>query len=245
MHIITARYRPLVAAAGLLCILLSGALVMAELATRDLPLLGKIVVLDPGHGGVDSGANRPEIVEKDINLAVAQRLKEILVQRGAVVVLTRDTDRELSGECDNPRVFGRHRRDLHARLEAIMENNAHVAISIHANASRNQTEHGHDVYYNPADPDSKTMATLLCQELSAVTGVKRTPKKGSFYLLRTSKRPCVLVEVGFITNKQERELLRDGMYQQQLATAMAAATEKFLVAPPGHQGETSWRVLNR
>lgn len=245
MHILTARYRPIIVGAGLLCVLLSGALVMAAWATRDLPLLGKIIVLDPGHGGVDSGAHRQQIAEKDINLAVTQHLKKFLLQRGAVVILTRDVDRALHGECRDPSISGRHRRDLHARLETIAQSNAHAVISIHANASGDETEHGHDVYYNPANPDSKTMAALLGRELSAVTGIKRAPKKGSYYLLRGSNRPCVLVEVGFITNRQEREWLQDEAYQQRLAKAMAVAVEEFLIAAPGaHREETSRGVLN-
>lgn len=234
------RYRLLAAIAVLALLLLSGAMAMATFVIQDLPLLGKIVVIDPGHGGIDPGANNPQIAEKHINLAMALRVKEILTRRGAVIVLTRDTDRELSTECDNPHISGRHRRDLHARLEAIIEHNAHLGLSIHANASSDPREHGHDTYYYPGSPDSQLLAAAINQELSIVTGTNRLPKKGTFYLLRASKAPCVLVEVGFITNPRERELLQDEAYQEQLALALAAAVEKFLlrqIAPSPADGD--------
>ena len=108
---------------------------------------GKIIVIDAGHGGIDPGANRPGIQEKDINLAIALQLRDILKQQDVKVVMTRDADVELSDLCDNNKVQGRYHRDLSARLEMIQESDADLFVSIHTNASAKSKGKGISCYY--------------------------------------------------------------------------------------------------
>ncbi|TWH49143.1 N-acetylmuramoyl-L-alanine amidase [Sporomusa sp. KB1] len=184
-------------------------------------LTGKVIVVDAGHGGIDPGANRPNVLEKDINLAVALQLKEMLNKYGAKVVLSRQTDVELSTECDNEKVRGRYHRDLAARVEMVEESDADLFISIHANAVPNAKQHGAEVFYYKKSESSKTLAEAIQSELCIVTQAKHTVKTADYFVLRRNKIPAALIEVGFITNMHERELLQTPEYQLKLAEAIA------------------------
>ncbi|WP_285716051.1 N-acetylmuramoyl-L-alanine amidase [Pelosinus sp. IPA-1] len=96
-------------------------------------LSGKVIVVDAGHGGIDPGANRPGVLEKDINLSIALALKDVLNQNGAKVALSRQTDVELSPECDNEKVRGRYHRDLAARVEMAEESDADLFMKTFTN----------------------------------------------------------------------------------------------------------------
>ncbi|WP_094606314.1 Germination-specific N-acetylmuramoyl-L-alanine amidase [Sporomusa silvacetica DSM 10669] len=184
-------------------------------------LTGKVIVVDAGHGGIDPGANRPNVLEKNINLAVALQLKEMLNKYGAKVVLSRQTDTELSSECDNGKVRGRYHRDLAARVEMVEESDADLFISIHANAVPNAKQHGAEVFYYKKSESSKTLAEAIQNELCLVTQAKHTVKTADYFVLRRNKIPAALIEVGFITNMQERALLQTPEYQLKLAEAIA------------------------
>lgn len=190
-------------------------------------LANKVIVIDAGHGGIDPGANRPNIMEKDINLAVALQLKERLNQYGARVVLSRQTDVELSTECDNEKVRGRYHRDLAARVEMAEESDADLFISIHANAVTNARQHGAEVFYNKKSDGSKALADAIQGELCKVTQASRAAKTADYFVLRRNKIPAVLIEVGFITNMAERTLLQTPEYQLKLAEAIAKGVHSF------------------
>ncbi|WP_425060196.1 Germination-specific N-acetylmuramoyl-L-alanine amidase [Sporomusa carbonis] len=184
-------------------------------------LTGKVIVVDAGHGGIDPGANRPGVVEKDINLAVALQLKEVLNHYGAKVVLSRQSDIELSSECDNEKVRGRYHRDLMARVEMVEESDADLFVSIHANAVTNAKRHGAEVFYCANSEAGKKLATSVQAELCNVTQTSRAAKTADYFVLRRNKIPAALIEVGYITNIEERKLLLTPEYQKKLAEAIA------------------------
>lgn len=190
-------------------------------------LAGKVIVVDAGHGGIDPGANRPGILEKDINLAIALQLKEVLNQHGAKVVLSRQTDIDLSSECDNKQVRGRYLRDLAARVEMAEESDADLFISIHANAVNNSKRHGAEVFYYAKSESGKILAESIQAELCRVTNINRIAKTADYFVLRRNKIPAALIEVGFITNPAERMLLHDPDYQQKLAEAIATGIRNY------------------
>lgn len=193
----------------------------------DQRLAGKVLVVDAGHGGIDPGANRTGIVEKDINLAVALELKDVLNQYGVKVVLTRQSDTELSGECDNEKVKGRYRRDLMARVEMAEESDADIFISMHANAVNNSKRHGADVFYYAKSPDGKALANAIQAELAKVTQTSQSAKTADYFVLRRNKIPAALIEVGYITNRDERALLQNPEYQRKLAEAIAKGIYQY------------------
>ncbi len=185
-------------------------------------LSGKIIVVDAGHGGIDPGANRPDVLEKDINLNIALQVRETLRQQGAKVIMTRDTDTELSGLCDNEKVRGRYRRDLNARLEMVEESDADLFVSIHANTSSKPQKRGAECYYYSKSVEGKRLAEALEQQLQTITNTTQEAASPPFFVLRRNKVPAVLIEVGYITNAEERDLLQSPEYQRRLAEAIAA-----------------------
>ena len=190
-------------------------------------LSDKVIVVDAGHGGIDPGANRPGIIEKDINLAIALELKNILNEYGTKVVLSRQTDIELSTECDNERVRGRYHRDLTARVEMAEESDADLFISIHANAVSNTKRQGAEVFYYAKSENSKALSNSILAELNKVTKAAPSSNTADFFVLRRNKIPAALVEVGYITNLEERSLLQSSEYQHKLAKAIALGIYKY------------------
>ena len=190
-------------------------------------LAGKIIVIDAGHGGIDPGANRPGILEKDINLAIALMLKDELNQYGAKVVLSRQTDVELSPECDNEKVKGRYHRDLVARVEMVEESDADMFISIHANAVANPQRHGAEVFFYAKSDTGKALATSIQAELCKVTQTNQTAQPADYFVLRRNKVPAALIEVGYITNMDERMKLQSPEYQRKLTDAIATGLHNY------------------
>ena len=166
----------------------------------------KIVVIDPGHGGSNPGATQYGMRESDNNLAVSLKLKKLLEDSGAKVIMTRDTDRSVAKE------GVQLKQELQARVDLVDANNADVFISIHTNANDNADVHGAmTFYYNDM---SKILANDIQKSLIKTT--KTTDKgteKENFYVLRNNTVPAVLVEMGFITNKSEAIKLNDDIYR--------------------------------
>ena len=190
-------------------------------------LAGKIIVVDAGHGGIDPGANRPGVLEKDINLAIALHLKDSLNQYGAKVLLSRQSDIDLSSECDNEGVKSRYQRDLMARVEMVEESDADLFISIHANAVKNANRHGAEVFYYNKSEAGKELAKSIQNELCGVTKINRIAKDADFFVLRHNKIPAVLIEVGYITNINELQLLQTPEYQRKLAEAIVKGVYSY------------------
>lgn len=188
---------------------------------------GKIIVVDAGHGGIDPGANRPGVLEKDINLSIALLVKDSLRKQGAKVIMTRDTDEELSELCDNEKVRDRYHRDLNARLEMVEESDADLFVSIHANASSKSRSRGVECYYYAKSAEGKRLAESVNEQLRVITGKPHEVESGPFFVLRRNKVPAVLIEVGYITNPDERTLLQSPEYQQSLAEAIATGIRNY------------------
>lgn len=206
-------------------LLLVGTLYVYDESSNNLS--GKIIVVDAGHGGIDSGANRPGVLEKDINLSIALQLKNILNKYGAKVVLSRQTDIELSTECDNEKVRGRYHKDLTARVEMAEESDADLFISVHANAVSDTKRQGADAFYYGKSEASKVLSNLILAELGKVTKIARAATPASYFVLRRNKIPAALIEVGYITNLEERLLLQSPEYQRRLAEAIAKGVYNY------------------
>ncbi len=183
-------------------------------------LAGHRVAIDPGHGGIDSGASANGVVEKEITLAISLKLAQILQDNGATVLFTRDTDVDYY-----TRGKGGKRNDLLKRINVIEQSNADIFISIHCNAIRGATLAGAQVFYNPKLPENKILADGMQQALKNFPpGNKRQSKQDlHILLLNAINRPGVLVETGYVTNQQEAAKLADEQYQQKLAEYLAKA----------------------
>src|SRR5690606_21251115 len=128
------------------------------------PLSGKVIVVDPGHGGIDGGAvsRNGEVVEKHINLSIALYLRDYLQQAGALVIMTRETDRDLA----DIRRGGRQRQDLLRRVMLVDESNADMLVSIHMNSVASSKWSGAQTFYHPGkNSENKRLAALIQEEL--------------------------------------------------------------------------------
>ncbi|HBQ85859.1 MAG TPA: N-acetylmuramoyl-L-alanine amidase CwlD [Syntrophomonas sp.] len=181
----------------------------------------KVIVVDAGHGGIDPGAVRGEKREKDVTLPISKILAKHLSQAGAMVVMLRDSDRDLANSDFKGTVAQRKRQDLANRVKKANDANADLYISIHTNADLSPRWSGAQVFYNPGSEKSKRLAEIIQKELTTILGnTKREAKTGSYYILSNTKMPTVIVEVGFISNPGEAKLLYDPAYQSKVAYAI-------------------------
>lgn len=196
----------------------------ASAKTNDLSLLGKVIYLDPGHGGVDPGAVYKDIEEADINLKIAQKTAKLLEQYGAIVYLTRYGDYDLSV----PNTINRKRSDLSRRGNIINRSNCDLYLSIHLNAESSSTWKGAQMFYDNVNPNNEIIAKIFQEEFKNNLNTKREYKqKENLYLSRRIERPGILIEAGFITNPNERYLLTTEAYQQKIAATILEATIKY------------------
>jgi N-acetylmuramoyl-L-alanine amidase len=190
-----------------------------------------IIVIDAGHGGIDGGTNRGDLLEKDVNLAIAQKLKGILEEKGYTVIMTRNDDVSLDDL--NHSSSSRHKRDLNARVSIINSISAQLFVSIHVNSSGSSKADGSIVLYSQRFEQNEMLACCIQLALNSLTidGENRTthnPRKGDFYLLNNSDMPGVIVETAFISNAKEKKLLAEDEFRAQLASAISDGIEQYL-----------------
>ena len=189
----------------------------------ELPLQGKVIVLDAGHGGLDPGTTYNDIYEKDINLSITKELEYSLSKMGSTVMLTRVDDKDLSNGVKN----NRKKTDFDNRIKIINEEYVDMYISIHLNYLGNTKYYGPQVFYNN---DNKELAEIIQNELNNTTGSDRKIKKipGSTYMYKRLKKKGVLIECGFLSNKMERDKLLNMEYQIKLADAITKGIIKYI-----------------
>ncbi|WP_099156761.1 N-acetylmuramoyl-L-alanine amidase CwlD [Virgibacillus ndiopensis] len=187
--------------------------------TWSTPLSGKTIVIDPGHGGPDGGAvGSDETLEKDIALKVAKKLRNYLQQAGALVYLTREKDTDLA-EKDTKGLARRKAEDIRKRLAFIDEKQADFFVTIHLNALPSTRWSGAQTFYYPKFEESKHLAKMIQAEV--IRNLENTTRQAlainGIYLLKHAEVPGALVEIGFLSNKHERELLKQDEYQHKMA----------------------------
>mgnify|MGYP005845727545 FL=1 len=196
-------------------------------------LVDKLVVVDPGHGGQDPGVVRDGVLEKDITLAVAQRLAEYLEQAGAQVLLTRDKDCDLA-DPESIETQSRKRQDLERRVAIANQNKADVFVSVHVNSFSEENEYGAQTFSQPGCPEGRQLAHAIQAELRTLLGnTSRLPKQVDYFIGRTTTMPSVVVEIGFITNTREFRLLQEPDYQAKVAFVIAAGLVRYFAAKAG------------
>lgn len=185
---------------------------------------GKIIVLDPGHGGSDPGAIGPTgLQEKQVTLPIAEYLKSILEAKGAKVILTRTTDVDVYG----PHASGVD--ELQARVNVANVNQADAFISIHINSFSNPNVGGIATYYFDGSDQSKKLASSVQEQIAEHSGFNgdRGIQPGNLYVLRHSLMPSILVELGFISNPKEEGHLKESETQKDFANELAKGLELY------------------
>ena len=189
---------------------------------------GKCVVIDAGHGGDDPGkVGINGAKEKDINLAIAGMVKKYLEANDVHVVMTRETDEGLydSGAA-NKKV-----QDMKKRIALINETKPDVTVSIHQNSYPEEYVHGAQVFYYTGSTSGQKLAENIQKQLvsKADPDNKRQIKANdSYYLLKKTGIPIVIVECGFLSNSEEAEKLCDSEYQEQIAWAIHMGILQYL-----------------
>lgn len=170
--------------------------------TESNRLAGKVICLDPGHGGSDPGAAGPtQTLEKDNTLAIALLVRDKLESNGATVVMTRDTDKNVSEPAASAS------EELGARVDIANESGADVFVSIHNDAFTSDTAAGTTTFHY-GDCESTALADCIQQCLVDQLSTKhRGVRFASFYVIRYTNMPAVLTEVAFISNPEEELLL--------------------------------------
>lgn len=190
--------------------------------TIPLPLSGKTIVIDPGHGGPDGGAvGKDNTLEKEIALEVSKKTRDYLQQAGALVYLTREEDKDLAAE-DTRGYSRRKSEDIRNRLTFIHEKEADLFITIHLNALPSSKWSGAQTFFYPSFPENKHLATMIQSEIIYnLENTNRVPLQiNDIYLLKHAEVPGALVEIGFLSNEEERELLKDNHYQDKMAASI-------------------------
>jgi len=203
-------------------ILISFNLVFAK--ENDLPLLGQIIYIDPGHGGLDPGAIYKNIKEAPINLEISKKLEKSLTEKGAIVYLTRYGNYDLS----IPNSSNHKKSDLNQRIKLINDSDCSLFLSIHLNADISESWYGAQVFYDDVNSQNVVLAEYLQKEFSTKLNSKRNIKQiSNLYLYRKALKPGVLVEVGFLSNSNERYLLRQDSYQEKIADTITSGVINY------------------
>ena len=190
---------------------------------------GRTVVIDPGHGGIDSGAHGYNgLLEKDVNLMVGLRVRDIIEDSGGRCIMTHDEDVDVYGRDAGNATDA---DELQARVDVGDENpQAEIFVSIHCNASRNSDANGTETYYYSKSDYDYQLAEKIQQELSEYIGRRnRGVKEARFYVLRHSALPAALAEMAFISNYEEEALLWDDDFQDKAAYAIAKGIGRFFI----------------
>jgi N-acetylmuramoyl-L-alanine amidase len=217
---VTFRFRPRALLLIGMLLYLGLGLAPARPAWQEIPPCppGHPVVIDPGHGGLDGGATSDGVVEKEIVLDIGLRLRTELQRRRIPVVMTREKDVG----------FGPLRKDLAFRSWLANQCRSSLFLSLHINAMANPNQSGMLVFYGSSRPSRD--AGALFDQLLRQSGLhsRREPprQQNSFVVIRHTTGPALLLELGFLTNPNDRAKLETETYRHQVAQVLAEAAEK-------------------
>ncbi len=188
----------------------------------DSRLVGKVIVLDAGHGGKDRGTNVDNVYESDINLSLVIKLKNRLNKHGVDVILTRDDDYDLS----SPNVSRRKKSDFDNRIKLINMSGADMYLSLHMNYLSDSRYYGAQVFYTEGNEEfAKVMQEEMISKLKSP--MKEKKLSNSIYMYKQLIVPGVLIECGFLSNTRERELLVTDEYQERVVDAIISGLFKY------------------
>ena len=208
----------------LFCFLFSCFILEGEKINAEPTLKNRIIVIDPGHGGLDGGAVAKDgTSEKNINLNISLYLKDLLEKSGCKVIMTRKTDVSLHND-ENSSVKEKKRSDLINRRNLANSSNADLLISIHLNYFQQEKYSGAQVFFERNHKESEIIASILQQALIEKLDKenKRVAHKldSKKILFEELKIPGVIVECGFLSNIEESRKLKDKNYQKKVAQAI-------------------------
>lgn len=193
---------------------------VSKYVTSDQVKSQKITIaLDPGHGGSDPGKiGVNDVEEKTVNLEIAEMVQDLLEKKNIDVVMTRKEDVMLTGKDGSRTKAG----DMKARVAMINEKAPALAVSIHQNSYHQEGVKGAQVFYYSHSEEGKKAAELMQKALLILNTENNRKAKANdtYYLLKRTEVPTIIVECGFLSNWEEAELLKDKEYQENMAEAI-------------------------
>lgn len=184
---------------------------------------GKIITLDPGHGGSDPGAiGASGLKEKQITLEISMRVKELLEKEGAKVYMTRTTDKDVYGPNASDRA------ELQARVNVAEKYNSDLFISLHINSSVNKSVGGFSSYYYPKTDNDLKIAKDIQDKFAKNFGVDNLGvRQANFYVVKRCSMPATLLEMCFISNPKEEKLMKSRWFQKKTARLIVEGVENY------------------
>ena len=187
-----------------------------------------LIVIDAGHGADDAGkVGINKALEKDINLSIALRVKELLKGQDIRVVMTRKDDRGMYPKTGDNRKL----KDMQKRVEFINKEQAALTVSIHQNSYTDESISGAQTFYYTGSEEGKKAAEIMQDQLVKTLDPdnhRLAKENGSYYLLKNVKSPIVIAECGFLSNHKEAELLCDEEYQKKVAWAIHLGVLRYI-----------------
>lgn len=180
-----------------------------------------VIVIDPGHGGEDPGkVGVNDILEKDINLQISMKVRDLLEEVGITVVMTREDDK----------VPDRKKEDLSNRVELINKTRPTLALCIHQNSYTTPDIFGAQVFYHTKMEEAEDVANLVQESLRAIdpNNKREIKENDTYYMLKFTEVPTIIVECGFLTNPEEAAKLTAEEYQEEVAFAICEGIVKWL-----------------
>lgn len=189
------------------------------------------IVVDAGHGLPDGGTVGVDgTIEEKINLAIALKIKEVLNGRGIEVIMTRTTEDGLSKEENGKSIREMKKEDMHKRKEIMEKSGADLFVSIHMNYFESEKVEGLRLFYDKKHEEGEELARYIQERMGEVTGAKMYAVKAAdekLFLMKNPSIPAVLIECGFLSNREEEKKLNDEEYQSKIAWAIATSLEKY------------------
>lgn len=197
----------------------------------SLPLSGKTIAIDAGHGGIDGGAvSKQGAIEKDLNLAISLYLRDYLQQAGAIVVMTREEDTDLAAK-DTKIIARRKTEDLMKRVAIIKESKPDIVVSVHMNSIPSDKWSGAQTFFTPSNESNGVLAALIQEEirrnLENTNRIASVIKNEVYLMKQITDIPMALVEVGFLSNAEEAGRLANADYQRSVAAAIYQGIMRF------------------
>lgn len=198
--------------------------------TMSVPVLNKTIVLDAGHGTPDEGAQNNEgMTEAKVNLEIVYKTKKLLEECGAKVILTRSDENAIYD--GNAKTIGQKKvSDIKNRVKIGNESSADIFVSIHLNKISDTRCKGWQTFYNIRNENSKKLATSIQDSLNDTIKIenKRKPQKlTDVYIMKNVEIPITIVECGFLSNKEDANLLKTNEYQEKLAWGIYGGIMKY------------------
>ena len=233
--------------AALICVFLFGGLLYASFeqdqnirtaSAESAP--EPVIIIDTGHGGEDGGAEDNGVLEKDVNLAIALKLRDMLTLSGYKVRMTRESDISVYDSSAST-VREKKLSDMKNRAELINSSENNILVSIHQNKFSQSKYSGAQMFYSDNHPESMKLAESIRKSVTSLLqpGNSRELKadKGSVYILKKAQIPAVIAECGFLSNPEEAKLLSDGEYQGKMAFAIMCGVMDFLADREENQNQ--------